>query len=67
MTTLQKPRIGLAGGRRIGINEMAKSDKAQNELKELLIIMEAMERENDPPSVESGPEDSKQTQQAEVA
>lgn len=69
MTTLQKPRIGLAGGRRIGIDEMAKSDKARKELEELLIMMEAMEREDIRSASESGPEapTPKQTKQTAAA
>lgn len=43
---LKQPRIGLAGGRRIGIDEMAKDEKSRKELEELLVLMEAIESED---------------------
>jgi len=67
MATLQKSRIGLAGGRRIGIEEMAKSDKARKELEELLIMMEAMEREDATPTSENDPDVPKEAKQAAAA
>jgi len=42
---LKESRIGLVGGRRVGVDEMAKDKEAQDELRELLLLMESLEKE----------------------
>jgi hypothetical protein len=66
VSLLRQSRIGLAGGRRVGISEMAKDLKAQKELEELLVLMEAIEKQDALTSSESGPDVPEQTKQSKA-
>lgn len=53
---LKKARIGLAGGRRIDISEMAKDAKSREELEELLLLMEEIEADESRNAEDRSPE-----------
>jgi len=71
MASLRKGTdIGLAGGRRVNIDELAKDSGTRKKLEDLLMLMDDIERHRDAresAAADVGPEEPKQTKRAQPA